>query len=230
MRGTPRLGVVIPTLNEAQYLPDLLSDIAALAVEHHVVIADGGSTDGTVLIATEAGATVVPAPRGRGTQLNAGADASGAEWLCFLHADVRMPPGARRVLEEALARDVDAGVWSLQIADDHRWARLMEAGARVRHRVAGLPYGDQGLLLRRAVFEAVGGYPALPIMEDVAMIRAVRRHWTVERFGDALSVSPRRWLREGPYRTWLRNAVLLSAFLGGVSAHRLARWYRPERM
>jgi hypothetical protein len=123
---------------------------------------------------------------------------------------------------------VDVAVWSLRIADPGTWARVMEAGARMRDRYAGLPYGDQGLLLRRVIFESVGGFPELPIMEDVALVRTLRRRGRIERFDASLEVSPRRWLREGPYRTWLRNSVLLTAFLFGVPAERLARWYRSE--
>jgi rSAM/selenodomain-associated transferase 2 len=228
MTGRVSLGVVIPTLNEERHLPGILADIAAVEVEHHVVVADGGSTDGTRDIARAAGATVTAASPGRGTQLNAGARGLEAEWLCFLHADVRMPEEARVGLRRAVVRGVDAAVWSLAIADSHGWARLMEAGARLRDRIGGLPYGDQGLLVRRSVFESVGGYPALPIMEDVAMIRALRRRWRVERLTEPLLVSPRRWLRQGPYRSWLRNSALLAAYLLGVPADRLAHWYRPE--
>jgi rSAM/selenodomain-associated transferase 2 len=222
------VGVVIPTLNEAESLPHLLSDLEQVDLALQIVVADGGSTDATTAIAEVAGATVVHAPQGRATQLNAGAGALETEWLCFLHADVRMPAGARTAFRDARTRSVDVAVWSLAIADAHTWARVMEAGARVRDRVGGLPYGDQGLLVRRSVFVAVGGYPDLPIMEDVALIRALRRHRKVERLGEALEVSPRRWVREGPYRAWLRNSVLLTAFLLGVPAERLAGWYRPE--
>lgn len=222
------LGVVIPTLNEAQHLSHLLGDLADVGVDHHVVVADGGSTDGTREIAAEAGATVVTSPPGRGGQLNAGAAAVDSEWLCFVHADVRMPPDARAALVDAVARGVDVGVWQLRIDAADRWARVMEAGARLRDRVGRLPYGDQGLLVRRAVFTAAGGFPHLPIMEDVALVRALQRGRRIERLPAHVLVSPRRWLREGPYRTWFRNSLLLSAYLCGVPAARLARWYRPE--
>ena len=228
MSAPVRLGIVIPTLNEAAHLPHLLGDLAQLAIDRRIVVADGGSTDGTAELARAAGATVVTSPPGRGIQLNAGAAAIEAEWLCFLHADVRVPPGARTALVDAVAREVDIGVWRLRIDTPARWARLMEAGARIRARLGGLPYGDQGLVVRRSVFETAGGFPNLPIMEDVALIRTLRRKRPVERFRADVLVSPRRWVREGPYRTWMRNSLLLSAFLCGVPPATLARWYRPE--
>ena len=222
------LGVVIPTLNEAGTLPGILSDLAKLTVATAVVVADGGSTDGTVAAAVQRGARVVSAPRGRGPQLNAGAAALDTEWLLFLHADVRLPAEARRALERAVDGPADAAVFALAIDATGFWPRLMELGARLRDRLGGLPYGDQGLLVRRRQFDRAGGYPDIPIMEDVAMVRALRRLGPLRRLPATLRVSPRRWQREGPYRAWVRNTALLAAWIAGVSPHRLARWYRPE--
>ncbi len=223
------VGVVIPTLNEAAYLPGILNDVAHLAVPHEVVVADGGSHDDTLTVAREAGARVVVASRGRGTQLNAGAAAVESDWLCFLHADVRMPRSARAELERTVADTaVQVAVWGLRIDAGGFWPRFMELGNALRDRIGGLPYGDQGLLVRRELFATVGGFPPFPIMEDVAFIRTLRRRARIERLGAALGVSPRRWLREGPYRTWIRNSLLLSAYLAGASPQRLVRWYRPE--
>jgi rSAM/selenodomain-associated transferase 2 len=222
------VGVVIPTLNEARQLPGLLGDLARVAVPLEVVIADGGSGDGTPAIAFDHGARVVGSPPGRGRQLNAGAASLATPWLCVLHADVRMPERARDALRRAVDERVDAAVWRFAIDAPERWARVMELGARLRDRVGGLPYGDQGLLVRRELFDAVGGYPDTPVMEDVALVRALARRCTIGRLDAALVVSPRRWRREGPYRTWLRNTALVTAYLLRVPPERLARWYRPE--
>lgn len=224
----PTLGVVIPTLNEARTLPGILTDVGKLAISTTVVIADGGSSDLTAAVAARHGARVVPAPRGRGPQLNAGAALLDTEWVLFVHADVRMPPDARAALERALTGRADAAVFALAIDARGLWPRVMEVGAWLRHRLGGLPYGDQGLLVRRSEFVRVGGYPDIPIMEDVAIVRALGRLGPIQRLPAALRVSPRRWQREGPYRTWMRNTVLLAAWLVGVSPHRLVRWYRPE--
>jgi rSAM/selenodomain-associated transferase 2 len=193
-----------------------------------VVIADGGSSDGTPAIARDRGARVVSSPPGRGRQLNAGAAVLETPWLCVLHADVRMPERARDALRRAVDERVGAAVWRLAIDAPDRWARVMELGARLRDRVGGLPYGDQGLLVRRELFDAVGGYPDTPIMEDVALVRTLARRCTIRRLDAALVVSARRWRREGPYRTWLRNTALVTAYLLRVPPRRLARWYRPE--
>ncbi len=161
--------------------------------------------------------------------MNAGARLAVGTWVAFLHADIRFPAEAGRDLLQAM-RDssVAAAVWRLRIDARGVWYRVIEFGARLRDRLGGLPYGDQGLVIRRALFEAIGGYPDLPIMEDVAMIRVVRRQGPVRRFRSALLVSARRWQREGPVRSWLRNVGLLSAFLAGVSPERLVRFYRAE--
>jgi rSAM/selenodomain-associated transferase 2 len=222
------LGVVISTLNESQRLPAILADVAALAVPTDVVVADGGSSDDSVGVGRAHGARVVGAPRGRAAQMNAGAAEARGEWICFLHADVRMPEPARRVLVDALGAGHDAATWRLAIDHPGRWARIMEWGARLRDRAGGLPYGDQGLVVRRALFEAVGRFPQVPIMEDVALIRAVRARASVSRLDAPLLVSPRRWLRQGPYRTWLRNTAMIAAYAAGVSPGRLARWYPAE--
>jgi len=225
----PHLGVVIPTLNEAETLPRLLGDVAQLGISTDVVVADGGSTDATLEVARAAGARVVTAHRGRGPQLNAGAAAARGDWLCFLHADVRMSEPARAELLRALGNSTAAAVWRLAIDAGGSWPRIMEWGARLRDRLGGLPYGDQGLLVKRSLFESVGGFPDVPIMEDVAMVRALRSRVRIERLRAPLLVSPRRWQREGPYRTWLRNSFLITAYHAGVSPVTLAKWYREVR-
>ncbi len=225
----PPLGVVIPTLNEEPYLPGLLDDLGRLAVPADVVVVDGGSTDGTVAVARRHGARTVTAARGRATQMNVGAQIVAGDWLCFLHADVRLIDDARRELALAVeGGDLQVGVWRLAIEGAGVALRVMELGAWVRDRLGGLPYGDQGLVVRRDLFAAVGGFAGIPIMEDVAMVRALRRRARVHRFRSAVRVSPRRWRRQGPWRTWLQNIALLAGYLAGVSPQRLSRWYPPE--
>ncbi len=224
------VGVVIPTLNEACNLPQLLGDLREVALPLHVIVADGGSHDDTAALAQAGGATVVHTARGRAVQMNGGARACGAEWLCFLHADVRLPENARHDFEH-LVRDpaAEAAVWSLAIDADGWWFRMLERGARVRDRLVGFPYGDQGLLVRRVLFDLLGGFPDVPVLEDVALIRALRRHAELRRLASPLLVSARRWKKEGRYWTWIRNAAVLAAFLAGVPPRRLSRWYRPHR-
>lgn len=223
------VGTVIPTLNEVANLPNLLHDLRQSGVPQDVLVVDGGSVDETVAVARREGARVVETTPGRGGQLRTGAAAVRGEWLLFLHADVRMPEPARAALRGAVDdQRLSVAVWRFAIDGRGTWFRIVEFGAWLRDRVGGLPYGDQGLLVRRDCYEAVGGFPSIPIMEDVALIRALRRRGRIDRFGAPLPVSARRWQREGPVRGWLRNALLVTAFLAGASPDRLARWYRPE--
>lgn len=223
------VAVVIPTLNEALLLPRLLEDLSHLDFLRDVVVVDGGSEDDTMHVARRAGVRVINAPRGRAVQMNAGAAQATGDWLCFLHADVRMSDAARDAFRAFITAGTgDVAVWRLKIEGRGWWLRLVEFGARIRDRLGGLPFGDQGLVVRRALFDAVGGFPAIPVMEDVALIRALRRRARVRRLPAALVVSSRRWRREGQYRTWFRNIALTSAFVAGVSPERLVRWYPPE--
>ncbi len=223
-----RLAVVIPTLNEVQALPLLLADLGVLdrLVPVDIVVADGGSTDGTVACALSNGARAVQAPRGRARQLNAGARAACGEWLLFLHADSRVPPDARRSLHSTLSEPARFGAAVFRFAIDLTpgWKHAVERGQAVREALLGLPYGDQGLLVRRELFDAIGGYPDLPLMEDVAIIRALRRRTRVERLPAAITTSGRRYRDSGVLRTALKHTALISLYFLGVSPVRLARW------
>ena len=147
----------------------------------------------------------------------------------MLHADVRLGPAALAAAEAALGRpEVDAAAWPLAIDGGDRWLRWVERGAALRWRLTGLAYGDQGLLVRRSVYDAAGGYPEARIMEDVVLIRRIARLTRVERLPAPIVVDARRWRREGRVRGTLRNATLLALLLAGVAPDRLARWYLPE--
>lgn len=224
--GLPAVSFVVPTFNEAGRLPALLKDLEAFLLPFEVVVADGCSGDGTTARAAALGARVVTTPSGRGRQLREGAGAARAPVLCFLHADVRLDAAALSELGAAAGR---GGAWALRLhiaAPGWRY-RFVEWGANTRAAM-GMPYGDQGLLLSRALYDAVGGYHELPIMEDVALVRALRQRGVrVRLLHAAASVSPRRWQQDGVLRRMLRNWVLLAAYLAGVPAERLARRYPP---
>lgn len=222
------IGVVIPTLNEEACLPVLLGDLRAMgtAVPLDVVVADGGSTDGTRACAAAAGVRVLVAPRGRARQLNAGAGAVGGEWLLFLHADVRLAIDAQRALIAAVdpSSGISAAVFRFAIDLPRFWRHFIELGQRMREVLWGLPYGDQGLLVRRDLFEAVGGYAEIALMEDVAIIRVLRRRTAIRRLPAPLLTSGRRYRRDGIVRTWLRHTAFISLYYMGVSSDHLARW------
>ena len=166
---------------------------------------------------------------GRGRQLRAGAAAALSEWLLVLHADTRVTPEALSEAVGALANhEVQCACWPLVIEGEGVWYRVIELGAALRWRLFGLAYGDQGLLVRRSLYEAAGGYPELGIMEDVVLIRRLGRLARIVRFRTPLRTDARRWAREGPVRASLRNVALLSLYLAGAAPDRLARWYTPE--
>ncbi len=221
----PLLGIVVPTLNEARTLPALLADLAALSLPHTLLVADGGSTDGTPEVAREAGARVISAPPGRARQMNAGAALMETPWLLFLHADSRLPRPPREALAAWLAdadpRDV--GHFRFRLDGAGPFWRFIEFGQRIRERVGGLPYGDQGLLVSRRLFEAVGGFPDVPILEDVEIHRRLRRAGRIRPLAASLPTSPRRYEAEGRWRVWLGNSLVLGLYLLGVSPERLAR-------
>ena len=224
------IGVVIPALDEAENLPGLLGDLSRLGLESVVVVVDGGSGDGTVAAARAGGALVMKSRLGRAAQLNAGAALLSTPWLLFLHADSRLGDEALRAIESHVQSDRrEAGYLGLQISHPHFHYRLIECGQRVRERLLGLVYGDQGLLIRRDLFFEAGPYPDEPIMEDVILNRRLRREEWLVRLPAAIATSARRYEEEGRVRGWLRNVRLISRFLAGARPADLAARYPARR-
>ncbi|WP_199192770.1 TIGR04283 family arsenosugar biosynthesis glycosyltransferase [Allosphingosinicella deserti] len=210
----------MPTLDAAATLPACL---AALAGADEVIVADGGSADATCDIAATAGATVIVGARGRGRQLAAGAEAASGDWLLFLHADTILSADWRSaVLDHVRAAPDRPGCFRFQL-DDRAWqARLIERGVAVRVRLLGLPYGDQGLLVSRPVYDVAGGYRPLPLMEDVDLVRRLLRPALLG--ADAVT-SADRWRRDGWFRRSARNLALLTLWRLGLSPAAAARLY-----
>ena len=228
--GTARLGIIIPALDEAASLPGLLDDLARLAVPHEVIVADGGSTDGTDRIAERLGARLVRGSRGRGAQMDAGARESQAGVLCFLHADVRLDREATGALERVASGPLtSAYAFRLGIGARGLGYRIIELGANLRSVLLRLPYGDQGLIVAREVYTRAGGFRSIPLMEDVTLVRAIGRHARIRILREKIRVSSRRWEREGLFRRTALNWGLLGAWAVGVPPERLARWYRSKR-
>ncbi|HEY1797679.1 MAG TPA: TIGR04283 family arsenosugar biosynthesis glycosyltransferase [Stellaceae bacterium] len=214
------LAVVIPTWNAADSLAGCLEDLR----DEKVVVADGGSTDGTVSVARAGGAVVISAARGRGPQLAAGAAAAGGRWLLFVHADSRLEPGWRDAILAFAGGPDRAGYFDLALDDPAPAARRIERVVAWRSRALGLPYGDQGLLISRALYEAVGGYAPIPLMEDVDLVRRIGRK-RLAPIGARITTSARRYREGGYIRRPLRNLCCLSLYLAGVAPHRIARLY-----
>lgn len=234
-REHERLGVVVPTLDEAELLPRLLVRLTGSTLEpsdrpDELVVVDGGSRDGTRELAAGAGVRVLCDRPGRGTQLARGAAALSAEWLLFLHADCVPQAGALTRLRAAMATgELEVAAMSQRIEAEGWFYRRVERAADRRVRRRGMLYGDSGLLVRRALYERVGGFGPLPLFEDVDLSRRLRRHARPVLVDAArLDVSARRWQREGALRTTLRNWMIRFAFEAGISVHRLARFYAPQ--
>ena len=226
----PELVVVIPTLDEEETLPFLLEDLDALPVSVEVVVADGGSRDRTLEAARKRGARTVRTSAGRGRQMNAGARTLASPWILFLHSDSRLPSETRDALLGWLRSPVstEAAHFTFRLDRDGLWWSLIERSQRIRQRLTGLTYGDQGLLISRTRYEAVGGFPEIPVMEDVEVVRRLRRDGGLDRIGAPLITSARRYEREGAVRACLRNLGLILLYFLSVQPDRLARWYRPR--
>ncbi len=226
------LSVVIPALDEAGHLPGALSSLAGAGEEDRpdeVIVADGGSRDGTAELARSLGARVVHSPRGRGLQLARGAAAARGELLLFLHADARLAPGSIAAVRRAF-RDARVIAVGLRQRIDHpaRLYRCLEWAADRRVR-AGWVYGDSGLCVRRSAYEGVGGFRALPVFEDLDLASRLRGRGGIRLVKSAeVTISPRRWEREGRLRRTLLNWCLTAAWAAGVDPARLARYYSPE--
>jgi len=224
-----QLSVIIPTLNEAPLIAGAIEYAAALD-PCEIVIADGGSSDPTVQIARQQGQHVVVTGPGRGAQQNVGARQTQGDLLLFLHADTWLEPQAAVQLQQtACDPKVSVGAFRQKITSPRPIYRWIEQGNAVRARWWGLPYGDQGIFVRRDTFFELGGFPEVPIMEDLIFMRKVRRRTRIVLLPGPLHVSPRRWEQTGPLTQTMRNWGLLVAERVGVPPFRLARWYRPHR-
>jgi rSAM/selenodomain-associated transferase 2 len=221
------VSVIIPTLNEAACLPDTLRTLRAQHPQE-IIVVDGGSTDATCALAAGAD-RLLHGPRGRAAQMNLGAAHAAGDVLLFLHADCTLAPGAIAAAERVVRRPgVAAGCFAMHVAGGWTY-RALGPAATARVRLTGLVYGDQGLFLRRDVFERVGGFPPLKLMEDVFISRSLRRLGRVVVLPQRIEVSPRRWQRVGLVRQTLRNWALTALAAAGVPPDRLAAYYPAVR-
>jgi rSAM/selenodomain-associated transferase 2/rSAM/selenodomain-associated transferase 1 len=225
--GGRTISVIIPTLNEEAEIGETLSTVFRGSPDE-VIVADGGSTDGTCALARGFGAKVVSVARGRARQLNAGAGHARGEVLLFLHADTWVPAGYARLMTQCLdQRGVAGGAFSFALREAFAGRRLIETLVNLRCRWLHSPFGDQGLFLRRELFETLGGFPDWPILEDAEMVRRLRQSGRVVTLSPGVSTSGRRWQRVGVWRTLLMNQIIMAGFFCRVSPEHLARLYSP---
>jgi rSAM/selenodomain-associated transferase 2 len=222
------VSVIIPTLNEAACLGETLRRLREQA-PHEIIVSDGGSSDATPELAAAADRLVV-GPRGRAAQMNRGAAAATGDVLLFLHADCILEDGALAAAERCLARrGVVAGCFQMTVPVPSLVYRMIDWCATARVRLTGLIYGDQGLVVQKRLFERVGGFPVLRLMEDVFLSKTLRRLGRVVVVPRRIYVSPRRWQRQGVIRQTLRNWTLTALAAAGVHPDRLAAWYPVVR-
>lgn len=223
------ISVVIPTLNEDRRAPRLIEGLWGQGV-NEVIVCDGGSEDDTVAAVVAEGARVVFSRRGRGHQLRSGAAASTGEVLWFLHADVIVPDGAVAALRAAVGREgIVGGAFTLHTVDDggQVWGPILRV-ADLRSRVTRYPYGDQGIFVRRAAYDAAGGFPEIALMEDLAFSMALRKVGATVTIGPSLLASGRRFGHH-PLRAAVSMWTFPTLWRLGVSPERLAAWYRDVR-
>ncbi len=221
-----RISVVIPTLNEEGSIKDALTG-AQSAFNVECVVVDGGSADATIRIAAECGARVLREKRRRAGQMNAGAGVAGGDIFLFLHADTQLPADWDRLVRPALEDPgVALGAFRFRVRERLGGIGTIEWLTHLRSHYLGRPYGDQALFLRAETFRSLGGFPDMPIMEDVELVRKARRSGRVITLKEPALSSGRRWQRLGVFRGSLTNQLVLLGHAFGVPAHRLARFYR----
>jgi rSAM/selenodomain-associated transferase 2 len=220
------ISVIIPTLNEAARIRDLLGDLAAArGAWLELIVVDGGSADGTTGLARPLADRILETGRGRAAQMNAGARAARGAYLWFLHTDTRVSPEAVVALGTACGAGAPWGRFDVRLSGCQSLLRLVERLMNLRSCLTGIATGDQGIFVTRAAFEAAGGYPEIPLMEDIALSKALRRRAWPLCLRTPIETSSRRWEERGLVRTIALMWRLRLAYALGADPHRLARRY-----
>lgn len=224
------ISVIVPTLNAAPHLPRTFAPLVRGFTDglvKEVIVADGGSEDETLAMADEAGCVIVRAERGRAKQMRAGADAAKGKWLLFLHADTTLGDAwveeVRGFIDNPQSRR-KAAAFKLAFDDTSRQAKRVVFWARLRARVMKLPYGDQGLLISRFFYDGLGGYPDMPLMEDVEIMRRIGSKRIALLETEAVT-SAEKYRRDGYDKRAWRNLMLLGRYLLGADPVELAKAY-----
>src|SRR5262245_40629305 len=223
----PKLSIIMPVLDEAALIADALQALAPFRQRGaEVIVVDGGSRDGTMDLARPHAERVIAAARGRAVQMNAGAAVAQGEVLLFLHADTRLPPEADRRVLDGLAQSGRAwGRFDVAITGGNPWLPVVAAAINLRSRLTGIASGDQAMFVRHDAFMAAKKFPDIPLMEDIALSRALKRLSPPLCLTDRVTTSGRRWEQHGVWRTiFLMWRLRSSCFLGAEPAT-LARRY-----
>ena len=224
-----QISVIVPALNEEKTIGPTIAALRQLSPKE-VIIVDGGSTDRTLMIAEQNKVTVLSSSRGRANQMNRGARETEADVLLFLHADTRLPATAVQDINSALeSPNCVGGRFDIEL-DGNRWIlKWIGVMISLRSRLTKVATGDQAIFVRREIFQQIGGFPQIPVMEDIAFSRALKRMGKVACLKSRVVTSSRRWEEEGVWRTIFKMWFLRALFLAGVSPSRLKRYYANAR-
>ncbi|MGF1490884.1 MAG: TIGR04283 family arsenosugar biosynthesis glycosyltransferase [Microcoleaceae cyanobacterium] len=229
-----KISVIIPVLNEVASIVDTISR-AMVTDDTEVIIVDGGSTDGTLeriinyCWHSPEAIQLLRTHRGRAHQMNYGAAFATGEILLFLHADTQLPENYQRWIHQVLAQSqVVAGAFELKILASMSGIRWVERGVRWRSHWLQMPYGDQAIFLRANIFQHIGGFPDLPLMEDFELIRQLKQRGRIGIAPVAVRTSGRRWQQLGVCRTTLVNQLVILGYRLGIAPGTLASWYRGQ--
>ena len=230
------IAVIIPIFNEQNTLPFLLHALLPLGFEE-IILVDGGSQDTTVEVANTylqsaplGRCRMIAGPKGRARQMNAGAVEATADLLLFLHADTQLPHNAKSLIEQAMKNSEHVGGrFDVRFPCDEGYAWMVSRMMNHRSRFSGICTGDQGIFVRRDLFESMGGFADMPLMEDIEFSQRLKRKGTVVALEETVTTSFRRWEQQGPLRTILQMWALRFLYWVGWSPHRLHRYYHHVR-
>ena len=224
---------IIPVLNEASLINNLIRHLQEISRQHdsEIIVVDGDAEATTLRCIQEKEVKKVVSPKGRGTQMNKGASVARGGVFLFLHADTELPSDALGLISAVLDGPAcGGGAFALGIKSDRPVFRLIERMVSFRSRITNIPYGDQAIFMRREVFEKLGGYQEILIMEDFELMRRMKRTgYTIRIIPEKVWTSPRRWEREGVLSCTLRNWTLMIFYLLGQDPEKLAKYYYPEK-
>ena len=223
--ANPTVSVIIPAINEADHIESAISSAFRAGAEQ-VIVVDSGSTDQTIERAVSSGATVINAERGRANQQNEGAEIACGEILLFLHADCRLGHQCIEQIWQASARGSQHGAFRQSIDNTDRVYRWLEWGNNLRVAWFSMAYGDQAIWVSRLLFDQVGRFANVPLMEDVKLSEALRRHRRATLLPGPVYVDSRRWQKNGPIRQTIRNWGIIARYKLGVSPEKLRKAYR----
>lgn len=227
------LSIIVPVLNEPSQINAAVEHLKARDFNgvREIIVVDGDPDGGTIKAVQDSDVICLTGARGRGRQMNAGARAGRGDILLFLHVDTRLPPGALTSICRTLENlKYVAGAFDLSIDSSSLVLKYIAAQASFRSRLSRIPYGDQAIFIRKSYFERIGGFRDIPLMEDVDLMRRIKKDGgQIQILRDKVTTSARRWQSEGVLYTTLRNQVVLMLYYLGVSPHRLARLYKFGR-